>query len=73
MTDLEIQNVRFSEAMFLRGAMSNNILQGQYNAKITFDKGGVMIDIPEVTEGNKAPRFLTLVPFSKIKQIEFKA
>lgn len=73
MNELEIDNVRFSEAMFIRGEMLTNIKQGHHLATVTFDKGGVMIDVPEIKGPMAAPRFITLVPFSKIKQIEFKA
>ena len=68
---LPIDNVRFSQAIYLRGSMDTNVKVGRYNCTITEEKGGVVIDIP-ADKQNNAQRFVTRIPYSKILQIEFK-
>lgn len=68
--DRKIHIVRFKEPTYMRGSMPTNVQQGWENAKITLDKGGVFIDLPARGE---LPHFVALVPFSAIRQIEFKA
>ena len=66
----EVENVRFSEAIFLRGSMVTNIKAGYFHCELTEEAGGIVIDLPATKD---APHFITKVPFSKVRQVEYKA